>query len=232
MRERLASYQACTPSVTLTPWSLVEPAAPLPRTSAVRRQLFGPFAKLGLLYSGNLGRAHDHTPFLALARRLRGTGIHVAFGVRGNRAEELAASITPDDSNIHLAPFAPESELESRLGAADVHLVSLSGGWSGVVVPSKFFGALAAGRPVLFAGPADSDVARWIRELKVGWVLDPSSLDALAGELVQLAGSPRRRAELQAHCHRVYQSTFSKSVVVEQWDRLLRGLLPRERRHA
>src|SRR5262249_5460105 len=146
MRQRLAAYAPPGHKATLVPWALVEPESVERPDPVVRRALFGD-SKLGLLYSGNFGRAHSFAEFLDLARVRRDDGVHFCFGVRGNRAEELRSAIGPGDANISLAGFAPEAELEERLTAADIHLVSLRPDWSGLVVPSKFFGALAAGRP-------------------------------------------------------------------------------------
>src|SRR5262249_17650228 len=154
-----------------------------------------------LLYSGNFGRAHAYEPFLELARRLDGSGAHFCFGVRGNRAEELRAALDPGQGNVSLAGFAPESALVQRLAAADVHLVSLRPEWTGLVVPSKFFGALAAGRPVLFAGSRQAAIARWIEEHDVGWVLDGASQESTAETLRALTEAPDQRTALQRHCH-------------------------------
>ena len=225
MRRRLAQYGYHGRKVTLIPWALAEPAEVERPDPAVRHELFGGGA-LGLLYSGNFGRAHSFTEFLELARLLRHDGVEVCFGVRGNRAEELKAAIRPDDANVRLAGFAPESDLLKRLSAADVHLVSLRAEWSGLVVPSKFFGALAVGRPVLFAGPRDAAIAGWIREYGVGWVLDHESLSEVAAALRDLAKAPKRLLELQRRCHAVYQEHFSRRRVMDEWNRQLLALLP------
>jgi glycosyltransferase involved in cell wall biosynthesis len=201
----------------------------VPPDPAVRRELFGD-AALGLLYSGNFGRAPSYEEFLELARRLRGSGVAVCFAVRGNRADELHKAVWPDDANVSFAGFAPESELERRLAAAEVHLVSLRPEWTGVVVPSKFFGSLAAGRPVVFAGSPDSAIAGWIREHGIGWVLSPDTLDAVAADLRQLAADPGRLGALQRHCHAVYREYFSWQEVVDGWDRELRALVRRRHR--
>ncbi len=225
MRRRLEPYGHAGRKVTLVPWALVEPESPERPEKTVRRELFAG-QPLGLLYSGNFGRAHSFSDFLDLARRLRGDGVHFCFGVRGNRAEELRSAVRPDDTNITLAGFAPESELGRRLAAADIHLVSLRPEWSGLVVPSKFFGALAVGRPVLFAGPRDAAIARWIEEHGVGWVLDQQSLEEVAQRLRSLAAAPDTLAEMQRHCQRVYQEHFSRRRVMDAWHRELLQLLP------
>jgi glycosyltransferase involved in cell wall biosynthesis len=228
MRQRLEAYRHASRKVTMVPWALAEtPKVPAPDPH-VRRELFGT-SRLGLLYSGNFGRAHAHAELLGLARNLRGDGVHFCFGVRGNRASELRSAIGPDDRNVSLAGFAPESALLTRLTAADIHLVSLRPEWSGLVVPSKFFGALAVGRPVLFAGPRDAAIGRWIEDYQVGWVLDRQSDNAITATMRELAVSPDKLVSLQHHCHRVYQERFARQRVMDEWDRLLRDTLTRQR---
>jgi glycosyltransferase involved in cell wall biosynthesis len=224
MRRQLDHYGHRSKKVTLVPWALVEPDVIELPDQAVRTELFGD-ATLGLLYSGNFGRAHSYAEIIELARRLRGAGVAFCFGIRGNCADEVRTAVQPDDSNVRLAGFAPEEHLSRRLAAADIHLVSLRPEWAGLVVPSKFFGALAAGRPILFAGPRDAGIAQWIEEHRVGWVLDQGSLDQVAAELRQLASEPQRLKQLQEHCLHVYQSKFSRRHVMDLWHSELTALL-------
>lgn len=195
--------------ITVTPWSLVEPERVVPADAKVREKLFGDCG-LGLLYSGNLGRAHDFEPFLQLARSMRGDSAAFCFGGRGPRMDELKSAVSTEDLNIRFAGFAAEADLNARLAAADVHLVSLRKEWTGTVVPSKFFGALASGRPVLFAGSADAAIAKWIQEYQVGWLLTSENASEVAARLRTLSQSSEARAQLNAHCHRIYQEVFCK----------------------
>jgi colanic acid biosynthesis glycosyl transferase WcaI len=103
--------------------------------------------------------------------------------------------------------------------------VSLRPEWTGIVVPSKFFGSLAAGRPVIFAGSRQSAIAGWIQEHQVGWVLDAESEEAIGTQLLTLAADRNNLAALQSHCHAVYQRHFSRQRVMSAWDRELHGLL-------
>lgn len=224
MRQRLLDAGARSRQVTLTPWALAEPPSPVVPDEAARRELFGD-ARLGLLYSGNFGRAHSCDEVLDLARRMRDAAVAFSFAVRGNAADRLRAALRDDDVNVRLAPFAPESELERRLGAADVHVVSLRAEWTGIVVPSKFFGALAAGRPVLFAGSRESAIARWIDELGVGWLLDEASSSAVEARLRALAADPRELVALRARCHAAYAERFARERVLDAWADEMRALI-------
>lgn len=231
MARRLHDTEPSARCVTITPWALVEPDEPPPPELATRRELFGD-ASLGLLYSGSFGRAHSHAEFLAFARSLRGDApgasestVAFCFAGRGTRADELRAAVTPADANIRFAGFAPESQLAQRLAACDLHLVSLREDWTGTVVPSKFFGALAAGRGVVFAGSPDSSIARWIAEHQVGWVLTPDLLAAVAADLRALAANPAALQALRERCRRVYHEQFSKHRMLQRWDAELRRTL-------
>src|SRR5690606_21896311 len=75
-------------NATLVPWSLVEPCEPAKPDPFVREPLFGSRA-LGLLYSGNFGRAHCFDALLALARQLRGEDIGFCFAGRGMRLDAV-----------------------------------------------------------------------------------------------------------------------------------------------
>lgn len=221
----LAKYGSKGRATTLVPWALVEPATIVDPDPLSRLSLFGEGTKLGLLYSGNFGRAHCGSEFLALARQLRDTGVRFCFAGRGNRADELKAAITPDDKNVTIAGFAPESELEKRLTACDLHLVSLRPEWTGTVVPSKFFGALAAGRGVLFAGSPKSAIAAWIAEHRVGYVVTPETVPRVAEQLAKLATDPAEVIAMRERCHSVYQAHFSKESQLNRWDKELRRLV-------
>jgi glycosyltransferase involved in cell wall biosynthesis len=224
MRALLNRYGHTCRKVTLVPWALAEPPEALVADADTRKDLFGE-ASLGLLYSGNFGRAHGYEEFLELARQLRGESIQFCFAVRGNQVDELRAAVRSDDTNVGFAGFAPEAELAKRLGAADIHLVSLRPSWTGVVVPSKFFGCLAAGRPVLFAGSRSAAIARWIEEFGVGWVLDQQSIPQVAQKLHRLAQSKDELAALQKRCHEIYQAHFSREHIMDRWDEELRALI-------
>lgn len=207
---------------TLVPWSLVEPATLLPADPEVRQELFGE-CQLGLLYSGNFGRAHGFDTVLKLARKLRFDQVSFCFAGRGPKLGAVQAAVTLADRNIRFAGFADERCLAARLTAADVHLVALRESWTGTVVPSKFFGALAAGRPVLFAGSADSAIARWIEDFGVGWILDETSVDEVADGLRRLAGDDDWLGKLQQRCFDVYHGQFSRQVQIERWLEIVGG---------
>ncbi len=223
MREKLAKYHCRARAATLTPWALAESDPPVAVPPEVREAMFGK-AKLGLLYSGTIGYAHDITPFIRLARQCRATGIDAAFCFAGygNCYEKQIAQITPEDTNIRIAEFVSENELKQRIAAADIHLVSLRPEWTGIVVPSKFFGSLAMGKPVLFSGSASSCIARWCQNDQVGQRLDDRTTDWLTA----LIEHPEEMQLLQQHAKECYIRHFSRENVCRKWRGLLADTRP------
>lgn len=116
-------------------------------------------------------------------------------------------------------------ELEQRLSAADLHMISLRPGWEGTVVPSKFFGALAAGKPVLYDGVAESDIGVWVDDYDLGVLLTDSNLESAAQRLIDFAHSRDDLHNWQQRALDVYRKEFSREHVLDQWDQTLRTML-------
>ena len=240
---------------TLTPWALEEPLAPLPIDESEIRELFGdsqlgvlysgnfsrPHSYILTLALANKMRGNAapivgasagsgstarHNQDLPSGLRAGGqVSVTFTYSARGSRMEELKKVLMPEDTNIRFAGFAPAARLAARLSAPDIHLVSLGPVWMGLVVPSKFFGALAAGRPVLFEGDERSSIAQWIKEYQVGWVLKPGNLEEVAADLLRFSKDQNEKTQMFRHCHQIYQANFSKAAVISRWDTELRTLL-------
>jgi glycosyltransferase involved in cell wall biosynthesis len=230
MKARLSEYYGAPGiSTTIPVWAIAAPASPVVVDQSERRSLFGD-TKLALLYSGSLGKAHCYEQVFDIAERFSPEDAQFVFSVRGNRSTELSHAIMTAPSNVKMADFATLDALEMRLSAADVHIVTLRPEWTGTVVPSKFVGSLAIGRPVLFIGSASSSIAKWIQEYRVGWVFDIGNssngnhqpqIERLVREFKQLAEDPAQLQMLFHHCHAVYQRNFSKQQTLDVWHREL-----------
>lgn len=223
MRQLLLKYPSRARRETLLPWALDEPDSPLQPDPEERKRIFGD-ARLALLYSGSFGRAHSPDEILDLAARLQDHDIRIAFSARGNRVPELRSLVEQRGLRVPFVPFADSDQLTARLACPDIHIVSLREEWTGTVVPSKFFGALAAGRPVLFAGSSRSSIAQWIRDFGVGWVLSRENIDEVARQLIDYAGQLPAQTDMRQRCFETYREHFSREVQIERWNELLLSL--------
>jgi colanic acid biosynthesis glycosyl transferase WcaI len=140
------------------------------------------------IHAGNLGFYGAWDTLLAAARLLDDDSALFFIGDGANRARlEAAASDCP---RIRFLPFRPASEIPLVMAAGDVHIVTIRRGLEGVVVPSKFFSVLAAGRPVLVVAPESSDASRIVLRYRCGLTADPDDPTAVADALRRLRSDP------------------------------------------
>jgi glycosyltransferase involved in cell wall biosynthesis len=226
MRRRFLAYHPHARYETIIPWALKELTHIEKPDSTMRHNLFGD-AKLGILYSGTIGKAHQFEEFILLARelRMRKASIAFCFAGRGNCYQELRNMVTSEDVNINFAGFIKEELLSSRLAAADMHMISLRQGWEGIVVPSKFFGSLASGRPLLYCGTNNSCIAQIITTEGIGFVINKNTIKEIADNLESLIYDHIKLSKMQERAFMLYSSRFSKKVQCEKWDSGLRNFL-------
>jgi hypothetical protein len=150
-------------------------------------------------YSGNMGRVHDFATMLAVAEQLKEMGEDsILFLLIGEGPGEplLRREVRERGlANVRFLPSQPLGDLSESLAAADLHLVSMREGMSGLVVPSKFYGVMAAERPCLFIGPPESEIAHMIREHGSGTVIQNGDSGALLAAILSYRTSPQKCVE-------------------------------------
>lgn len=152
------------------------------------REKFGLGDRRVLLYAGNLGAAHHWECAMDAAFACLMHGIdewRFVFVVRGQRVASLKAYVEKHHlTNVVVCDYQPEELTEEMFGAASVHLITLREGWEGVVVPSKLYGLLGSGKPVVFVGPSTSGSSEEIVRGRFGVSLPTSATgDALLSSM-------------------------------------------------
>ncbi len=219
---RVAAYAGGATVQSMPLWSDTALAPwPVDTPNAFRRARGWGDDDLVFMYSGNMGLGHRFGEFLAAARRLGGSGPHWAFVGGGARRPEVevAARAAPN-ARVSFHSYVAAADLRESLCAADVHLVSLSSAWQGVIVPSKLQAIFAVGRPALFVGPRDNEVASWIEESGGGWRVDEGDVEGVLAA-VAAARDPAERARRGAAAHRYALAHFGRDAACERLARLL-----------
>ncbi|MDQ2777579.1 MAG: glycosyltransferase family 4 protein [Acidobacteriota bacterium] len=137
--------------------------------------------RLVLLYSGNLGLAHDVDTLTGAMGELK-NDLRFQFVFAGGGPKRKQLEDWCREQHIQTAEFRSYSQrtnLGQSLGSGDIGLVTQTAACLGSVVPSKVYGLLAAGRPVLFIGPAASTVCEIIRRFRCGWHLECGDSEGL-----------------------------------------------------
>jgi len=165
-------------------------------THPVSREVRGEY-RFVVLHAGNLGFYGAWDTVVGAAQRLNGEGAGFVFVGDGAMRSQIEASANGCKS-IRFQPFRPLEQVPYVLAAGDMHLITIRPGLEGVVVPSKLYPILAAGRPVLALAPEKSDVARVIRRSGCGVVANPDDPASLTALVAELARDPGRVAAMSA----------------------------------
>jgi colanic acid biosynthesis glycosyl transferase WcaI len=148
-----------------------------------------------VLHAGNLGFYGAWSTLLKAAGILQNENTGLVFIGEGANLSELRASAS-SLPNVRFFPYRPAEQMAPVIMAADLHVVTVRRGLEGIVVPSKLYSILAAGRPVLAVAAATSDTARIVVESGCGLAADPDDPAAVAAAIRQLRGDPAKLAEM------------------------------------
>jgi glycosyltransferase involved in cell wall biosynthesis len=195
---------------------IVYPIAP--SDNQLRREL-GLSDKFVVQYSGNMGVSHDFDDLLEVIRRCQDeTALRFVFiggGVRRKEVETFSAK--HNLRNVTLLPFQPLERLAESLSLGDVHFVSLREGFGGLVVPSKVYGTLAAGRPVIFQGNVKTEVARMIMEEDLGVVISPGNTSQLERAIRTYVHAPGLASQQGGNAYRLTQGKYAMKTDLEKY---------------
>ncbi|MBN8587079.1 MAG: glycosyltransferase family 4 protein [Rhodothermia bacterium] len=221
--------------VVIQNWTDVQKVYPIPHGSNPFRSLHHLGKKFIVMYSGNFGLAHPFDEILESARILQkqNPNIHFVLIGDGPRKAQIEQFIQEQNLvNVLLLPYQPKEVLAESLSAADLHLATMFPNLLGLVVPSKVYGIMAVGRPVIFMGSAESEVARLIQENKTGDILESFSTQNLVERIVwwsqhaykrEIAGLNARQAieqkdlwSIVTNFERVFEQVAGKPLLPNQ----------------
>ena len=160
----------------------------------VIRSIRGDF-RFVLLHAGNLGFYGAWNTLLEGARLLQADGVGLVFVGDGAQRQALdtAAKGIP---NVRFLPFFPGSKIPSVLAAADAHVITIKRGLEGVVVPSKMYGILAAGKPIVAVAPGECDVVSLGKQMGFSVAADPDAPVEFVERVRELLHDARRLASM------------------------------------
>jgi glycosyltransferase involved in cell wall biosynthesis len=200
-------------------WADGEMIKPKATTASALRARLDLADRFVVCYSGNLGRAHEFGTLLAAAQMLKeDSQIIFLFIGGGAKMDALKQAVAEHGlDSFRFLSYQSRDTLSDSLAAADVHLVSLLPALEGLIVPSKLYGILAAGRPLIFIGDADGEIGRVIGRAKCGRVLNVGDAAGLRDALRNLETHPDRRVHMGALAGQLFSEEYGLHRALERW---------------
>ncbi|WP_186583917.1 hypothetical protein [Synechococcus sp. MEDNS5] len=172
------------------------------------------------IYTGNVGSAHDSAFISKVIRYSHHLPVFFEFAASGSALNQLKHNLANihHPRNFEFTNFIPSSNYNEYLARFHFGIVSMSKSFSGIVYPSKFFGYLSRGLPILYLG-SDEELCTLIRQYNIGLVLNEINIHLFPEILAAL--TEESLATMRANCRELYQSKFSKHQSLSSYLRLV-----------
>jgi colanic acid biosynthesis glycosyl transferase WcaI len=179
-------------------------------------------------YSGNLGRAHDFATVLVAAEQQRRQS-HIVFlvigGGKGFDDLARAAKARGLENSFCFQGYQPDAMLPYALGVPDVHWLSLKPSLEGLIVPSKFYGIAAAGKPMIMIGDPEGEIGRLVRRHNCGIVVAPGDSARLADALKGWSEQPQVLRAMGERSREMLEEQFTRRRALDEWGRVIAELV-------
>ncbi|OIO39453.1 MAG: hypothetical protein AUJ72_00750 [Candidatus Omnitrophica bacterium CG1_02_46_14] len=175
-------------------------------------------------YSGNMGRAHEFMTIIEAAELLKDEkNIIFLFIGDGSEKPRIEAEFRRRRlENYLFKPYQSYEKLSESLGVADAHLISLKRELEGCVFPSKIYGILAAGRPVLWVGDPDGDIGSLMAQEDYGYAVETGNFKALAERIKTLMRDPLLLESIGKRSRTVFDDLYAKNFRLKEWQKILK----------
>jgi colanic acid biosynthesis glycosyl transferase WcaI len=175
-------------------------------------------------YSGKMGATHNPELLAATAELLstRKDQVQLQVFAWGSGLDLLKGTIRRRKlTNVEIRDPCARARLAGQLASCDVGLILMRPGMAGVSVPCRLYNLMAAGKPVIVAAEAETEVAATVRETGIGWVVEPDNPESLAEAISEAASDPARLVEMGRRARRAAHDDYSLVHAVERYRQVL-----------
>jgi glycosyltransferase involved in cell wall biosynthesis len=216
--------------VVLIPnWSDERHVRPVPPKDNAFRAEHGLDGRFVVQYSGRLGEKHNLEPLIDAARMLSDTNVLFQFVGEGAKKPKLQEMVSRYGlTNVQFLPYQPMDRLAETLSAGDVSVVCLEQGHTGISVPSKAYGVMAAGTPILGMLDPVGEISQTIKETGCGVLVDANP-DDVAATIRDLIADPAKTEAMGRAARDAFLTKYTLTHAAEAYDRALSAMLEQSR---
>lgn len=211
MRQRcILDFGNGLPLTVIPNWAVESAPSNLPTYNPLREE-WGLGSSFVIHYSGNFGRLHDMMTLLETAR-LSDHIPEIKYLFVGDGAKKEQIERYKNEyklKNIILRPYIPRSKLPLSLSLGSLCVISLTPGAEDTVAPSKLYGVLASGKPILYIGSNDSEIAQFLRRYSCGISVETGCYQELLSNIIVLTQDTEKLALMGRNSRLAYQQNYS-----------------------
>ncbi len=182
--------------------------------------------KFIIMYSGNIGLYYDLENIIKVIGKFNGReDIVFAFVGDGTVKKEIEGYATENNlSNVTFIPYQDKADLVYSLNAADIHWVVNAKGIKGVSVPSKLYGVMAAGKPVLGVLDEGSEARLIVDECNCGLCTEPGNYDEIHNIIRYILDNKEKVKALGQNGREYLEKNLTKDVSINKYKNTILSL--------
>ena len=231
MRDRLVGWGLPHDKFAIVPnWVETKSIRPI-KTDNAFRETNGLKNRFVVMHSGNMGMSQRlETLIDATCERNWPEQAVVALvgdGARRAMLERYAAE--RPESRVRFFDYQPRERLSESLSAADLHVISMDANIRGCLAPSKLYGILASGTPVVAIAPPDFAIVREIEDHKIGGSVTPDNPVELAAFVRSCIDNPDGLAKMQHSARMLAQRKYDREICCRKFHTVLHDTIENDR---
>lgn len=183
-----------------------------------------------VMYSGNLGRYQPLEVMMYAADYLKDRDDIVFFFIGDGAKKKKLMGIARQKglTNVRFIPFQPMEKLAESLSMADISLIGIMPENEGVIMPSKLYGLLAVGKPILCVSDPDSEVVSILKNAGAGYHASIDDPKDLATKILSLLDDPETMQKMGTSGRKYFLEHFERKKVTSQWKNVLESIIEKE----
>ncbi|SDD18852.1 glycosyltransferase family 4 protein [Halanaerobium congolense] len=206
-------------------WADGEKIYPISKDQTFRKK-WGLEDTFVIMYSGNMGNAHEFDTVLEAAENLKHEDqikfLFVGEGVKKEYIEEYISENNLD--NFVFKPYQDKEDLIYSLNTANLSLTTLNSGFEGLVVPSKVYGIMASGKPIIFISNFNNEISDMIENHQIGYNIKIGNSDKLAAIIKKYKEDRDLLKKHSQNTRKLFEEEFNKEISIEKYRDLLKDL--------
>lgn len=224
MKDKLIKLGIDNNKIKIIPnWSNGDTIYPVPASDNPLRGQWGLSDKIIIGYSGNMGRAHEFNTILDIAESLKYDEEYVFLFIgSGAKRQWIESEVQRRDlKNVIFKPYQDRELLHLSLSLPNIHFISLLPNLEGLIVPSKYYGVAAAGRPCLFIGDSCGEISRILKKYQCGYSINPGDVQKGVDIIKSMKTDIDDYTNMGINARNMYCENFDIDVALKSWMRIL-----------
>lgn len=178
--------------------------------------------KCVFIYAGNFGRVQGIGQLLEALKFVKNSNFRFLFVGSGAYQNLIDEFIRNNNNNaVEKFPWQPREKQNIFLSDATIGVVSLSDGMYGLGVPSKFYNLLAAGKPILYIGPKNSELHLVINEYKIGWFVEISNIKNITNTIEEIINTDQDILnKYSINSRKLAETKYKKDIILNKFNKL------------